>query len=167
MVRRQMPDLVYSVSYTTRPPRMGEEPGRDYFFVTLQEFKAGIQAGKWAEWAEVHGHYYGTSAAFIDETLAAGLDVLLDIDVQGARQLVERYPRSVTVFILPPSWDVLKERLSKRGTESGDQIERRLTNAQKELPQQDRYQYRIINDDLDAAVKKLFEIIKNERANRN
>ena len=104
--RERLPELVYSVSSTTRQPRAGEVEGRDYFFVSEARFEQGIADGSWAEWARVHDNYYGTSARFLEDHLAAGRDVLLDIDVQGAKQILERYPEAVTVFIAAPSLDV-------------------------------------------------------------
>ena len=103
ILRQRRPALRYSISYTTRPIRSGEVDGQDYFFIDEQAFKEGIAARRWLEWARVHGHYYGTSLAFIDRTLDDGHDLLLDIDVQGTAQLVQRYPQAVTIFIMPPN----------------------------------------------------------------
>ena len=104
-------DIHYSVSFTTRPQRVGEVGGRDYHFISTAEFEEGIRSGRWAECARVHENYYGTSAEVLEQTLAAGRDILLDIDVQGARQILRRFPRSVTIFILPPSLEILEARL--------------------------------------------------------
>ena len=162
-IRARFPDLVYSVSHTTRPPRPGEVHGVDYFFISVEEFKTGIEAGLWAEWAEVHGNYYGTSARFLEETLAAGRDVLLDIDVQGACQLVRRFPEAVTIFILPPSLAVLRRRLESRGTDSPEAIALRMENARREMRKKDSYDYRIVNDRLTEAVDSLAHLIEECR----
>ena len=105
-VLKRFPDMLYSVSYTTRPLRSGEKEGVAYHFVTTRDFEKGIAAGKWAEWAVVHGNYYGTSADFLDRGLANGRDILLDIDVQGTRQILERYPDCIAIFLMPPSLEV-------------------------------------------------------------
>jgi guanylate kinase len=158
------PDLLYSISYTTRPPRQGEQHGVDYYFIPKDRFKKGIARHQWAEWAEVHGNYYGTSAEFIDTKIAAGHDILLDIDVQGARQILERYPEGITIFIMPPSLAVLKQRLEDRGTDSPDVIAVRLDNAQKEMAQKDLYRHIIINDRLSGAIAELTAIFENYRS---
>jgi guanylate kinase len=157
-------DLSYSVSYTTRAPRPGERHGRDYVFITAEEFEAGIRDGRWAEWARVHGRYYGTSARFLERERAAGRDVLLDIDVQGAQQICARYPESVTIFVLPPSLEVLEQRLRARGTERPEEIAVRLRNARHEMEQGRRYRHLIINDDLPTAVEELVAIIEAVRS---
>ena len=147
-LRHRYPDLLYSISHTTRAPRPGEQNGIDYFFTSPGEFKQGIRNGMWAEWAEVHGNFYGTAAAFLEQSLATGKGILLDIDVQGTRQIVERFPDSVTIFIMPPSLDELKARLTKRGTDDQAVIARRLENAEKEIAQRQLYRHVIINADL-------------------
>lgn len=159
----RIPTLKYSVSYTTRNPRGQEKNGCDYHFVSKEEFLAGIQRNSWAEWAEVHGNYYGTSADVIDGFLRKGRDVLLDIDVQGARQILKRYPDSVTIFIMPPSAEVLRERLGKRGTDSAETIERRLENAETEMAQKGLYRHVIVNDDLNEAVAAVCAVIDSAR----
>jgi len=153
-------DILYSVSHTTRELRSGEQDGVDYYFITKDNFKEGINNGKWAEWAEVHGNYYGTSAEFIDKNLVAGRDILLDIDVQGTIQLLKRYPDSITIFIMPPSFEILKERLESRGTDSKAAIEKRLENAQKEMAKKDLYRHVIVNDQLPDAVAELISIVE-------
>ena len=163
-LRRRMPELGYSVSFTTRPPRPGEREGVDYHFIDRDTFQAGIEAGRWAEWAEVHGHCYGTSAAVVEAALAAGRDLLLDIDVQGARQLRRRFPESVTIFIEPPSLDELARRLRARGTDAEAVIARRLANAEAELDQRHTYRYRVVNDRLEAAAARLAALVEAERA---
>jgi len=157
-------DILYSVSHTTRELRSGEQDGVDYYFITKDNFKEGINNGKWAEWAEVHGNYYGTSAEFIDKSLAAGRNILLDIDVQGTIQILEHYPDSITIFIMPPSFEILRERLELRGTDSQAAIERRLENAQKEMARKDLYRHVIVNDQLPDAVAELISIIEKYRS---
>jgi guanylate kinase len=156
-------ELRYSVSFTTRAPRAGEENSRDYVFISIEEFEAGIRAGRWAEWAQVHGNYYGTSAEVLDQTLAAGRDLLLEIDVQGARQICARFPESVAIFIRPPSMDALRRRLEARGTESRAAIARRLENAAVEMAQAGCYRHVIVNDDLAAAVAELTAVVGSYR----
>jgi len=159
LLLERLPNLRYSVSTTTRPARNGEVEGRDYFFTDVGSFKAGIASRQWAEWAEVHGHYYGTSAAFIDAQRAAGHDLLLDIDVQGAAQLVAMYPDAVTIFIMPPSMAVLRQRLEQRGADSPEVIETRLANARREMEQRDAYAYTVVNDCLEDALADLLRIM--------
>jgi guanylate kinase len=159
----QYPDLRYSVSYTTRPPRRGERDGVDYHFITTEEFEAGIRNRRWAEWARVHGHYYGTSAEFIDRERASGRDILLDIDVQGTRRLLARYPGSVTIFVMPPSLEILRSRLEARSTDRPETIARRLQAAEIEIGQRDLYRHVIVNDVLVDAVAALNELIGRYR----
>lgn len=161
-IRERFPELRYSISYTTRSPRTGEQHGQDYFFISEEAFKNSIQHNTWAEWAEVHGHFYGTSAEFIDRHLAAGHDILLDIDVNGTRQILARYPDSITVFILPPTFETLEARLRNRGTDSDQTIARRLKNAEMEIAQKEIYKNIIINDRLPDAIEELAAIIRQE-----
>ncbi|MEJ2656125.1 MAG: guanylate kinase [Desulfobacterales bacterium] len=156
-------DMLYSVSYTTRKPRAGEQDGIDYHFISKQDFKKGIKEERWAEWAQVYGNYYGTSAEFIDGSLSAGRDILLDIDIQGTIQILKKYPDTVTIFILPPSMDTLKKRLEMRGTDSIQVIEKRLVNARNEMAQKDLYRHIIVNDNLSKAIKELSAIFKKYR----
>jgi guanylate kinase len=144
-------------------PRAGEQDGRDYVFLSADEFEAGIREGRWAEWARVHGHYYGTSARFLEQERAAGRDVLLDIDVQGAQQICRRFPDSVTIFILPPSLEVLEQRLRARGTDRPEAIELRLRNARQEMERSGAYRHLIVNDDLNTAIDELVAILKAYR----
>lgn len=160
---KRFPDMLYSVSYTTRQPRYGEQDGVDYHFISEVDFKKDIHTGKWAEWAEVHGHYYGTSADFLYKGLSSGYDILLDIDVQGTIQILQHFPDSITIFILPPSMDVLKNRLRLRGSDSETIIERRLFNAKKEIERKGVYRYVIVNDQLAATTEELISIIEKER----
>ncbi|MFP4476833.1 MAG: guanylate kinase [Desulfatibacillaceae bacterium] len=163
-VRKRYPELRYSVSTTTRAPRPGEKDGVDYFFTDAGTFEQGIEEGRWAEWARVHGNYYGTSAEVITNELAAGHCLLLDIDVQGARQIVERFPQAVTIFILPPGREELRRRLESRGSDSPEVVQKRLESAEWEMEQADEYRYRVVNDDLDRAVRELSAIIERHGA---
>ena len=129
----------------------------------MDDFEKGIATGKWAEWALVHGNYYGTSVDFLDTVLTEGRDILLDIDVQGTRQILSRYPDSVAIFILPPSLEVLRQRLIARGTDSPENIAVRLENAKKEMAQQDLFHHTIVNDELSKAVSELITIIDSYR----
>jgi guanylate kinase len=162
-VRHRFGDLAYSISYTTRAPRTGEIDGQDYFFIDASEFERGIQSGRWAEWARVHGNYYGTSAQWIENTLARGRTILLDIDVQGTRQMVARFPRAVTIFILPPSMEELERRLRQRGTDDAPTIAVRMQNARQEMEQKDLYQHIVINDDLNRAIGDLIALLECNR----
>ncbi len=161
-VRQRLPDLVYSVSSTTRSPRKGEREGKDYFFVTEAQFQKGIASGQWAEWARVHDNYYGTSNRFLESHLAAGRDVLLDIDVQGAEQIVARYPQAITIFIMAPSLEALCQRLIARGLDSPEVIAKRLDNAKAEIDCRGMYRHVVVNDDLDAAIGQLVAILTSE-----
>ncbi|MBL0714342.1 MAG: guanylate kinase [Desulfosarcina sp.] len=164
ILREQLPTVRYSISYTTRAPRSGEVDGREYFFIDEAAFEDGITTGRWVEWARVHGNYYGTSEAFIDRMLAAGHDLLLDIDVQGAAQLVQRYPEAVTIFITPPSMDILRQRLEKRGTDAPDVIAARLVNARAEMAERSRYRHIVVNDRLERAARELVALLEpNDR----
>lgn len=163
-MRNHFPDLLYSISYTTRSPRKGERNGVDYHFILPDDFEKGISRHHWAEWAEVHGNYYGTSAEFLDNELSAGRDILLEIDVQGTRQILQRYPDGITIFILPPSLEILKQRLQVRGTDSPEVIAVRLANAQKEMAQKDVYRHIVINDLLRDAIEELTTIFEKYRS---
>jgi len=156
-------DIFYSISYTTRSPRDGEQDGVDYYFIQKKDFEKRIENGYWAEWAEVHGNYYGTSVEFLDKGLDSGNDMLLDIDVQGTIQILGRYPDSVTIFIMPPSLETLRKRLEMRRTESRVTIERRLLNAEDEISQKGLYRHVIVNDQLSVSIDKLIAIIEKYR----
>jgi len=162
--RRHLPDLLYSVSSTTRAPRVGEQEGRDYFFVTEAQFRRGIDTGQWAEWARVHGNYYGTAARFIEDHLDAGRDVILDIDVQGATQIVRRYPDAVTIFIMAPSMEILRQRITARGLDSGAVIDKRMKNAEAEIACRGMYRHVVVNDDLEVAIARFVSILKGGAA---
>ncbi len=163
-VLSRFPDMRYSISHTTRAPRPGEQDGVDYHFISQRTFDDLLARNRWAEWATVHGNRYGTSADFLDENAAAGRDVLLDIDVQGARQILARYPvRTVTVFVMPPSAAVLRKRLESRGADSPEQIARRMENALEEMQQKNWYDHVIVNDQLEAAAASLCDLIQRHR----
>jgi guanylate kinase len=157
------PDTAYSVSVTTRPPRGDERDGEDYEFVTDERFDELIERGELAEWAEVHGHRYGTRRRVVEEMTASGKDVVMDVDIQGGMSIKELYPESVLIFILPPSREVLEARLRGRGTDTEEVIERRLRNAVAELEWAERYDHTVRNDDLDVAVQNVLGIIRAER----
>lgn len=159
-------DMLYSVSYTTREPRKDEISGADYNFISKEDFAGKIKEGKWAEWAEVHGNFYGTSAGFLNEALASGRDVLLDIDVEGTRQILKRYPDSITIFIMPPTPEILRKRIESRGSDGREVIERRLKNAEKEMSLRGIYMHVIVNDSLQEAVAELVGIVGDVRERR-
>ena len=156
--------LSFSVSHTTRSPRKGEVDGRDYFFTDRQSFELGIEKGLWVEWALVHGNYYGTSVSFVNTTLERGGNLILDIDVQGARQIVKAFPGAVTIFIMAPDFATLERRLRSRSTDSEEVIKKRMKNAQQEIMQKEWYTHVIINDDLAASIKTLSAIFEGELA---
>ncbi len=155
--------LVFSVSATTREPRPGEVNGVHYHFMPVERYEELIAQDAFVEHAKVHGNYYGTLKSEVEERLARGENVVLDIDVQGALNVIENVEKKVSIFLLPPSMKVLRERLTGRGTETQEAIERRLHNAIWELSQKDRYEYKVINDDLDACVQTLQAIINAEK----
>ncbi len=155
-------DVGYSVSCTTRAPRANEADGRDYHFLSLDRFAAERAAGAFAEWADVHGHLYGTLRREVQRVLGDGRHVLMDIDVQGARQFIDAFPDTVTVFVLPPSAETLVQRLSGRNSEAPERLLVRLRNAQRELAEAWRYQYIVVNDSLDRAVTQIGAIIDAE-----
>ncbi|MFH1146367.1 MAG: guanylate kinase [Pseudomonadota bacterium] len=161
------PDLAYSISYTTRRSRSNEKDGVDYVFLSDEKFTEMREHGEFLEWALVHAHYYGTSKKQIDECLSSGRDILLDIDVQGARKVRDSMPDAVLVFILPPSFEILEERLRRRQSDEEEAIRRRLANARDEIKAIREYDYIIINDDLDDAVRKFTSIIQAERCRRH
>lgn len=158
------PDLRFSISYTTRPPRQTEVHGRDYLFVDEDEFERLVAAGELLESAQVFDYYYGTSRSQVEEHLACGFDVMLEIDWQGAQQVRESMPGCVSVFILPPSRDALNLRLRGRRTDSDAVIRRRLRDALSDMGHWDEFDYVVINDDLDEAVTELEAIFAGEGA---
>ncbi|MEW6048180.1 MAG: guanylate kinase [Bacillota bacterium] len=161
-VRRRMPDVLYSVSVTTRPPRPGEADGRDYFFVTPERFREMVQAGELLEWARFGDHWYGTPARFVQRAVDSGKIVLLDVDIQGARQLRDKRIDAVFVFLLPPSLEALRERMMRRAADAPEVIERRMAMALTEMAAASDYDYVVVNDGLDEASHKLEAIIRAE-----
>ena len=153
-----------SISMTTREPRPGEEDGVNYFFVTKEEFRRQIEAGGFLEYAEVYDHYYGTPKSKVVEKLNQGRDVILEIDIQGALNVKKAFPEGVLIFILPPSMEVLRNRLTGRGTDAPEVIERRLSKTRGELTFIDRYDYGVVNGDLEEAVETVQAIMRAEHA---
>jgi len=169
LVRRLLeedPNLLFSVSYTTRAPRGHEEQGRDYCFVTREEFEASIARDEFLEWAEVFGNYYGTHRRWLDRAREEGKDLVLDIDVQGAGQLKSKVPDAVSVFILAPSRRELEQRLRARSEDSEEVIERRLRGAAREIRNYSAYDYVLVNRELDKSADTLESIVKAERVRR-
>lgn len=157
------PDLKYSVSVNTRPPRKGEIEGKDYYFVTVDEFKKRMEENKFVEWAIVHGDYKGTPTIFLIEELQKGRDVLLELDVQGAMQIKEKFSDGIFIFIAPPTWKDLEYRLRKRNTEGEKALEKRLKDARIEIKYRKNYNYLVVNDNIKTALKKIESIIIAER----
>lgn len=167
LLQRLLPvfsDLRFSVSHTTRQPRGEEKNGVDYFFVDRDEFVGMVDRGEFLEWAEYYGQLYGTSHRFVDQQLAAGCDVILDIDVQGARQVKARIPGAIAVFILPPSYAELERRLRSRRLESDEAIHRRLEIAKSEIPYYRDYDYIVINEVLENSIQLLESIVRSGHA---
>lgn len=163
---KEFPRLAFSVSYTTRSPRAGEVNGREYHFVSQEDFSRLQEQGLLAEWAEVHGQRYGTPRPVVLELLSQGRDVLFDIDVQGARQLREAFEQGVFVFLLPPSRQVLEQRLKGRGSETPESLARRLGNAKVEIENADFFEYQVVNDELEQAYQELRAVYLAEAARR-
>ncbi len=170
-IERQVVDvdsaLAFSVSHTTRAPRPGEQNGKDYRFVDEAEFRRLIGAECFLEWAEYQGCLYGTSREAVEEPTSRGVDLILEVEVQGARQLRERLPGAVFVFVLPPSTEVLEQRLRGRASDSDEAIAKRLARAEEELQEVVRYDYVIVNEDLERAVEELGQIIGAARLERD
>jgi guanylate kinase len=163
-VLKEVPDLGYSVSFTTRSPREGETHGRDYFFVSLAEFETKAAAGHFLEWARVHGNFYGTAHAQVERELTEGRDIILEIDVQGASSVRQLVPDAVSVFILPPTFEVLRARLTARGSERPDDLALRLSNARLEVEHYREFDYVIVNDEVERAASQMASIVYAERA---
>lgn len=160
-------DLAYSVSATTRKPRAGEIDGRDYFFMDEDKFKGMIERGEFLEYAVVYNHYYGTPRAFVERLLAQGQDVLLEIDINGARQVREKMADGVFIFIMPPSLEELTRRLLERGKDSEEEIKKRLQCYEEEVSQVKNYDYVVVNECVKEAVDYLAAIVKAERCRVN
>lgn len=163
-VRSMLPELGYSCSHTTRPKRLGEEEGREYFFISEDEFRRRIEAGDFLEYANVHGHLYGTSLAESRKVFNTGKDLIVEVDVQGALQIMERLTEaSVSIFILPPSFEVLRARLTSRATEDAAALNTRLKNSFNEVMAYSKFDYVVINADLSTASRQMAAIIIAER----
>jgi len=158
--------LRFSVSYTTRKPRGREKPGENYIYISRPEFEARIEAGEFLEYAEVFGNYYGTSRKILEQSRQEGMDLVLDIDVQGARQLKERLPEAVSIFVLAPSRDILEQRLRARSEDAEEVIQRRLREAAEEIRNYKQYDYVLVNYRVDESVDALLSIIRAERVRR-
>jgi len=165
-LRSRMPELVYSVSATTRSPRPGEVDGVNYFFKSKEEFLSLIERDEMLEYAEYVGNYYGTPRHFVDSTLASGRNVILEIEVQGAMKVKEKFPEAIMVFLLPPSIDELKSRITGRGTETMETINTRMNVALEELSLLNHYDYAVMNDEIEVACDKIRSIIIAENCRR-
>lgn len=168
-LRGEVPDLYFSVSMTTRAPRPGEVDGQDYFFVTPDAFQGRIDRGEMLEWADIHGGLQrsGTPAGPVREAMDSGRPVLVEVDLAGARNIKRLLPEARTVFLAPPSWEVLVERLTGRGTETPEVIERRLTTARDELDAQGEFDVVVVNDDVDVAVQSIADILQGTSSNNS
>ena len=165
-VMEQIPDLHFSISYTTRPPRANEREGVDYHFVSLSHFQKMVEKGEFLEWAEVLGNRYGTAFASIKNLTFKGIDLLLDIDTQGAKKVMERVDQTILIYILHPSLEVLRERLVKRGLDSPEMIRLRLASARADIEEARWYHYLIVNEKIEDAIEKLKAIIIAERCRK-
>ena len=163
-ILNRVPDVGYSISFTTRQPRLGEIQGQHYYFVGVQEFENLIAAGEFLEYANVHGNFYGTSRGEVEKELLLGRDVILEIDVQGAESIKRLMPESVSVFILPPDFETLRERLIRRGTDAPEVLAVRLKNAPDEIRRFTEFDYMIVNDEKERAFAQLAAIFYAERA---
>ena len=163
-ILNRVPDVGYSISFTTRQPRLGEIQGQHYYFVSVQEFENLIAAGEFLEYANVHGNFYGTSRGEVEKELLLGRDVILEIDVQGAESIKRLMPESVSVFILPPDFETLRERLIRRGTDAPEVLVVRLRNAPDEIRRFTEFDYVIVNDEKERAFAQLAAIFYAERA---
>ncbi|HAF22808.1 MAG TPA: guanylate kinase [Blastocatellia bacterium] len=163
-VLNKVPNLSYSVSFTTRAPRNGEIDGREYFFVTTEKFEQMIAANEFLEWAHVHSKLYGTARQQVFLEISEGRDIILEVDVQGAASIRALMADAVSIFILPPSFEILRQRLQSRGTDSPEELELRLRNAPTEVNHYAAFQYVIFNDDADRAAQQMAAIVHAERA---
>ena len=162
-ITESLENLTHSISYTTRKPRPGETDGRDYYFVTADRFRDMVQAGDFAEYAEVHANLYGTSKRVLDDMIREGVDVILDIDTQGARQIKSHFTTAVFVFIMPPSMAILEERLRNRKSDREDEIRKRMRRAVDEIRDYGLYDYIVVNRDFERALSELRSIVVAER----
>ncbi len=166
-VMEELPDLRFSVSYTTRPPRASEREGEDYHFVSPSLFQKMVERGEFLEWAEVLGNRYGTAQANVEALKSEGIDLILDIDTQGARRVIEKIDHAVLIYILPSSLKILEDRLVKRGLDSPEMIHSRLANARREIEEAHWYHYIILNERVEDAIEKLKAIIIAERCRKS
>jgi guanylate kinase len=166
-VMQTVPRLRFSVSYTTRAPRGNEIDGKEYYFISREQFQARVGRDEFLEWADVFGNFYGTHQSELDRASADGFDLILDIDVKGARQLKERIPGAVSIFILPPSRQVLEQRLRSRSQDSEEVIKRRLSEAAEEIRNYSQYDYVLVNKDVQASVENLTAIVSANRSRRH
>lgn len=162
-LKENNPNIRFSVSATTRKPREGEIDGQNYFFKTVDDFKGMIEKGELVEWVEYCGNYYGTPEKYIKDSMAQGYDVILEIEVEGAASIKRKYPESVLIFILPPSFNELHRRIEGRGTESRETIGKRLARAKEELNYINNYDYAVINDEIEKAADKINKILVAEK----
>ena len=156
-------DLTHSISYTTRKPRLGEIDGRDYHFVSQERFQEMIKAGDFAEWAEVHSNLYGTSRRVLDDMISKGMNIILDIDTQGAKQIKSKFNSAVFIFIMPPSLDILEERLRNRKSDHEEEIKKRMRRAREEIKDYALYDYLVVNRDFEGALTELRSVVIAER----
>jgi len=163
LLRQRNPHLIYSISVTTRSPRVGEANGINYYFYTKEQFLQEREQGEFLEWAEVYGNYYGTPKSEVQRLRALGEDVILEIDIKGAMQVKSACPDGIFIFILPPSLEELKNRITKRGSENEESLLRRFSQAEDEIAQAKYYEYHVINDHLMDAVLKIEDIIRKEK----
>ncbi|MFO8165394.1 MAG: guanylate kinase [Thermodesulfobacteriota bacterium] len=167
IIEKDMEGIGYSISHTTRKPRKGEVSGLDYHFVDRNNFEKMIEDHAFVEWAVVYDHFYGTSISSINHELSSGKDLLMDLDIQGSQAIKSQFPESLSIFIIPPSMDILKERLQKRATNDTMNIELRLNKAVEEIQRCRDYDFIILNDDLRKAIKEIQAIIVAQRATKN
>ena len=165
--REMVPELDFSISYTTRPPRGTEQNGREYYFIPRSEFEEMVRKGEFLEHADVFGNYYGTAKCFLRQAEQSGHDLLLDIDVQGAEQIKHNLPQAVSIFIMPPDRKTLESRLRKRSLDAEEVIQRRLVTASREIENYEKYDYILINDRLDESIDALMAILLAERLKRS
>lgn len=162
-VTDSLQSLTHSISYTTRKPRPGEIDGRDYYFVSQERFQEMVRAGDFVEWAEVHSNLYGTSRRVLDDITARGIDIILDIDTQGAKQIKGKYDNGVFIFIMPPSLEILEERLRNRKSDQDAEISKRMRRSREEIRDYRNYDYIVVNRDFDRALHELRSIVTAER----
>jgi len=163
---KQLPDLHFSISYTTRSPRANERENEDYYFISPSIFQKMVERGEFLEWAEVLGNRYGTTLASVSQLVSKGMDLILDIDTQGAKMVMEKVDQTILIYILPPSLEALRERLVKRGLDSPEIIQLRLASARKDMEEAHWYHYLIVNEKIDDAIEKLKAIVIAERCRK-